>query len=248
MFPPEIIDHILSFLQWERATLKVCARGHPSLEKLVERHLYAHLTVERSPSLISDDYEPSDLLKCIVDSPNIANHVRSLRISVFRGDCQPLESILPMVTQLQAFSLSGISVGWDDLPESFRTAITNCLRLPTLTNVNISNINSFPLSALDHSSSLKRLSLSGIFHRLASVSPPFYYPPLDLILDDCSSTSTEIITSWVESRNLHSLRSNGDLGQVSRLLEVCANTLTTLMVRIPDDCTHITFHCLRPIN
>ena len=249
MLPPEIIDHVLSFLQWDRATLKACAQIL-RLSKLVERHLYAHLTVRNlhvnSWNRTSDAYYPSDLLKLTLDNPNIPKHVRSLRInldvpqgwlSVAAPKYHELELILPALTQLQAILLSSLSscIGWHDLRESFRTAFTNCLRLPTLTDVKVSNINAFPLSALDHCSSLKRLLLLGSFHYLPPVSSLPHLSLDSLVLHQC--TSMETVTSWMESRSLHSLDFNGDFRLFSQLLEVCANTLTTLMVHVPHTCT-----------
>ena len=249
MLPPEIIDHVLSFLQWDRATLKACAQIL-RLSKLVERHLYAHLTVQNlnftSWIRTSDAYYPSDLLKLTLDNPNIPKHIRSLRINLFvskgwlsaaASNYQELESILPALTQLQAILLSSTnsSIRWHDLRESFRISFTNCLRLPTLTDVKVSNIDAFPLSALDHCSSLKRLLLLGSFRYLPSASS-LPHPSLDsLVLHQCSSMET--VTSWMESRSLHSLDFNGDFMLFSQLLEVCANTLTTLMVHVPHTCT-----------
>jgi hypothetical protein len=252
MFPPEVIDHVLSFLQRDRATLECCAQVHPSLSQLVERHLYAHITIQNFYKGNSDAYYPSDFLKRILDNPNIPKHVRSLRINlfVFRGilsdGYREFEMILPTLTQLQAIFLSsgtGTPVVWSDLRESFRIALTNCLQLPTLTDVKVSNLKSFPLSALDHSSSLKGLLLSGDFASVPSV-PSLVYPSLDaLILDHCSSMN--IVTSFVKSRNLRSLDfMRGSFGFFSRLLEVCANTLTTLKIHVSHECTHITSHSL----
>ncbi len=255
MLLPEIIDHVLSFLQWDHATLKVCAQVHPSISKVVERHLYAHLTVQNFTSWNeSDAYCPSDLLKRILDNPNIANYIRSLRINlfVFRGllsggilNYQELECILPALPQLQAILLSSgteTPVGWNELRESFRTAFTDCLRLPTLTDVKVSNIKAFPLSALDSCRSLKRLFLLGNLSYLPSVSSISYQSLDSLVLYHCSSM--EIVTSWAESHSLRSLDFIGDFRQFSRLLDVCANTLTTLKVRVPHDCAHIHSLCL----
>jgi hypothetical protein len=135
--------------------LKVCALAHPSLAQLVERHLHAHLIV-RNVSSDSDSYSPSVLLKLIHDNPTIQKHVRSLQINLFVStrNTQELECILPKLTQLEAIFLYSTSIGWNDLRESFRTAFTNCLHLPTLTDV---KIHAFPLSTLDHSRSLKRV-------------------------------------------------------------------------------------------
>jgi len=116
MFPPEIIDHILSFLQWDHATLKVCAQVHPSISRLVERHLYAHLAVQNI-NYNREAYLPLDLFKLILDNPNIAKHARSLRIVLFVFSSpfslvtrihrlQELEPILPALTQLEASLLS----------------------------------------------------------------------------------------------------------------------------------------------
>jgi hypothetical protein len=158
-------------------------------------------------------------------------------------DYQDWEGILPALTQLEAVFLSANSpVDWDDpILLSFRTAFTNCLRQPTLTDVKISNINAFPLSALSHSSSIKRVLLLGNFSHLPSTSS-LVYPSLDsLVLYNCSSM--DIVTSWAQSRSLRSLEFDSrDFRPLSPFLEVCANTLTTLKIRIPHECTH--FHIL----
>lgn len=145
IFPPEMIDHVLSFLQWDQATLKVCAEAHPSLSNLAERHLYRHLTIQDHTSWYSDGYCPHVLLKLIVDNPGVVKHVRSLRmfLTSYAG-YRALEPILSAVTQLQAILLS-FSSCWDSIHESFRTSFTNCLQLPTLTDVKILQVDSFPL-------------------------------------------------------------------------------------------------------
>jgi len=239
MFPPEIVDHILSFLQWDRAALSVCAKAHPSISKLVERHFYVHLSVGDSPAYY---YSPSDLLERTINNPNIAKYVRSLQISL---SVTPWNSnfywdmglILHKVTQLQAIDLSSphATFTWYHLCESFRTAFISCLKLPTLTDVQLSGINAFPLSVLNHSSSLKRLSLLRSSCDPHSVSP-FVYSRLDsLVLHDCSSTAVEKIITWAESSDLRSLEFLGDLRSFTRLLEVYANTLTDVKVLVPHD-------------
>lgn len=256
MIPPEIIDHVLGFLQWDRITLKFCAQAHPTLSKLVERHIYVHLTVHNFASSHPGTYHSSDLFRLISQNPEISKSVRSFRMdllipSFFQpfytdDNYEELALILPLLTQLEAVFLSasgaGGSCGWYDLRESFRIAFINCLQLPSLTDVKLSFLKNFPLSILDLSRSLKRLSLSGTFDYSSGSSQ--VYPSLDsLLLNGC--LSMDAIISWLRSRSLLSLEYESDFRPLSRLLEVSADSLTTLKIHVPHECM---FHSLRPIN
>jgi len=220
-----------------------------------ERHLYAQLTIQNFPSQNPDAYRPPELHKLIHDNPNIAKYVRTLQINVqatqqyysfirawplMATGLQELDSILPMLTQLEGISLSSgenKSTSWFYLPESFRTIFTNCLRLPTLTDVRISNI-AFPLSVLDSTRSLKSLSLSGDLNYHLSASP-IAHPTLDtLILYNCSLLKN--IAGWLSTRNLRSLdlKDDDNIGALPSLLKACSDTLTTLKVHVPYHCKY----------
>jgi len=45
MFPNELIDYVLSFLQSDPYSLEKCTRADPFLSKLAERYLYADVTL-----------------------------------------------------------------------------------------------------------------------------------------------------------------------------------------------------------
>lgn len=120
-FPPEIVDHIVSFLKFPRFLL-ACSNAHPILAGIVRRHLYYHIVVIDDQIDYSTSYRyQSDnrrgyklkllhviKLLSISDAPKIADYVRTVEFP-FRSSPGGLDSniaqILPKFHGLQLFQL-----------------------------------------------------------------------------------------------------------------------------------------------
>src|SRR5258708_6681555 len=136
MLPFDVIDHILSFLQWEHAALTSCSEADPLLSRIAERHLYAHITVEEQNAPSSDPYyfDQFQLYKRLHDNPRIANYVRGLRVLVnprtlnisipnkSTNQKPTIHLILPMLPLLERIALACPSgyITWSHLPEEFQ--------------------------------------------------------------------------------------------------------------------------------
>ena len=242
MLPPEIIDHIFSFLHSDLVTLETCSRAHPIFLKLVQKHLYVNTTIR------NDTAEIVRLSKSVSD---IAHYVRSLHIMIERP--RPLQGgslndegiamILPQFRMLRKISLddcvptrwpmSHRTSTWPKLHERFRAAFIQCLHLSSLIEVSIHGTREFPLTAFANCMSIKKLSLDGTFtfNNLSadSTSP---YPQIESLSIRRCRASLPTITSWAKTCNprslgfsLPNLQNNSEL---QPLLQVWSNTLTSL--------------------
>jgi len=164
MLPFDVIDHILSFLQWERVALTSCSEADPLLSRIAERHFYARITVEEQIAPSSEPYtfDQYQLYKRLHDNPHIAKYVRDLTVLVSPASRMPsitgqptkqkmsIHLILPMLPLLERIALACPSgyVHWTHLPEKFQQAFMDCLRLPTIRELSLSGID-FPISSFD---------------------------------------------------------------------------------------------------
>src|SRR6266545_338936 len=160
--PTDVLDLILSFLQEDRAALRVCSQTHQILSQLAERYLYAHISVRNDGIIESDDNHEirvhNKLTAFLSKTPRIANYVRSLEIKMAYNSSpwdvtlsQSLLTILSSFPSLTKITLSANPncVVWGFLPESFRMGFIDSLRLPAIKSVSIIWISRFPLSALN---------------------------------------------------------------------------------------------------
>jgi len=239
MLPPEIIDHILSFLHSDRITLETCSRAHPILFKLVQQHLYTNTIIRNDPA------EIVRLSKLVSD---IANYVRNLHIMIeWRGymhfnqtgslNEEDIAMILPKFRMLRKISLDDDTPStWPKLHERFRAAFIQCLHLPSLIEVSIHGTREFPLTAFANCMSIKKLTLDGTlftFNNLSadSTSP---YPQIESLSIQGCHASLPPITSWAKTCNPHSLGFCPlyipDPSELQPLLQVWSNTLTSLEI------------------
>src|SRR5258708_815332 len=92
MLPPELIDHIFSFLQGDSLALKACSKVQPLFSRLAERHLYAHIVISpRAP----------DVSNLIFENPHLLNYPRTLEINHHPNNQNPLAiSIMQMIPRM----------------------------------------------------------------------------------------------------------------------------------------------------
>jgi hypothetical protein len=143
--PPEIVDHILSFLHIDHTALETCSTVFPHI---ADRHLYSHITL-RTPTVKvhcqSDHYYPVDPAKLLLlvgnERPHIVPCVLGVRI-IISAMPPPAEHValelLPVVSrilsilpQIRSIELSADSeFSWHALGFDFCRTFQKCLRLP----------------------------------------------------------------------------------------------------------------------
>ncbi len=229
MLPPEIIDHILSFLRSDRFTVRQCSRAHPILSKLVQKHIHAYTAIRNVPQ------DVSQFSKLVSDNPYIANYVRDLRIDIliYYSKVRPVHEedialILPKFQMLRRITLT-LEVGseWFMLHRNFRAAFVECLRLPSMIEVSILQGVGFPLNAFVNCTSIKTLTFEGPSTYDSSSLPPQIE---SLSLRRCY-LSLSVITSWVKTCSLRSLSlCPSEISDLPMLLSTCSDTLTSLDV------------------
>jgi hypothetical protein len=99
LLPPELIDHIFSFLRGDISALKACSEAHPSVSRLAERHLYADIW--------TFPHEDSDLLGQLSENPRLLEHPRALTIyGGLEGQILPTMGMIPRMPNLRLVSLA----------------------------------------------------------------------------------------------------------------------------------------------
>ena len=239
--PTDVLDLILSFLQEDHTTLKACLESHPILSQIAERYSYAHLTVDENATIQSEIQVQVDgkLTDVLSRRPRIAKYVRSLEIRIgsdsFSQELPTILSsdLLPCLTTIALSSKCGI--GWQSLPESFRTAFIASFDLPSIRSISIVWISSFPLSALNGCNKVKDLTLNGWSWDGVNNTPDDVNLQLEsLSIKTCGRKSLERLITWSPTRHLRALELSGLISsgyaKIPDLLSKCSNSLTSLKI------------------
>jgi len=247
--PDDVLDHILSFLQSDLRALKACSQSHPKFIPLVERYLYATVTLYDNNTISQNGLGTPQFMTLLSDNPHIANYIRSLEVEVTYDlieSVQYLEdiaSVLRMCSLLNKITLKQIHSGWAALPEAFRLAFLDCLHLSSMKAVCIIYVYGFPLTALEYAKNLKQLTLRGWAPDHDFIPERSTYPLLeDLSVQDCGGITLEKIIIWVQAQNLRSLEFLGpcdttrEVWLLQSLLSSCSNTLVNLNLDIWTGC------------
>ena len=151
--PAEILNHILSFLQSDPVALRACCESHPSLSKLAEPYLYAHISLRTDDMFPEQNLGVFDLSKLLSNSPHLVHYIFSLHV-VFVGyqpdvqvnrHVEEISAILPLLLALRTITLGRMSGSPGQLPESFTVVFLDCLLLPSMQKVRILNFDDIPL-------------------------------------------------------------------------------------------------------
>ena len=232
--PLDVVDYIFGFLKSDSKSLVACSKAHPVFSQIIEKYLYYHIVIHTR----TDPHwslQPLHFIKLLSDTPQIVNHVRILQIVLHSPTIHNLEEIqaLSMFPLLECIVLSGNLLhpfSWNELPQCFRTAVEDCLCLPTLREVHVRNM-LFPLSLLDNLVNVDRFSLSG--------SPQIHdcqadtYPQLQsLSVHRIGDHKLASFITWAKQRilKLQSLECDyySDEQIIFDLLEICSDTLDNL--------------------
>ena len=256
-FSFDILDYIFGFLKSDSKSLIACSKAHPVFSPIVERHLYYNVIIPTSPDFeveVTDHgycLEPSDLIQLLSKTPQIANHVRILQIAFCEYDPNPetpsfeqIALILPIFPALECIMLTtdhNIYLSWQDsLPQSLKTAVEDCLRLPTLQEVHIGDLQ-FPLSLLNNHANINYFSLSDSL-QLPDFPDDTYLTLKSLAVEDMDHPNyCTFFSTWAKRRitKLQSLKCDYDHSNeqmILEFLEICSGTLNDLDLRLQSPC------------
>jgi len=255
--PVEILDRIFYFLRDDIPALRSSADVNQNFANIVERHLYHHIVLGDSVS----DMTAVQLSRLLVVSPHIIAYVKSLRINLSaRGlyHCLVTRSLkvgeefalflprLPYLTTVCLYAKTGRGTQWPNLHPKFQLSFVACIQSPTVVDVSISYVDHFPLSLLEDSPQLERLSLLGKFSRRKSPSKPNVVVPCPRLQDLTIETSHELV-EWLHKIDISHICSltiwmdeQGDMEWLPGVLTKCSESLTYLELNSPlhGPCTH----------
>ena len=241
----DIIDHIFSFLRSHPNSLIACSEAHPNFSLIAERHQFYHIVIHTGFTEFAYSFKPTCLVELISKTPRIVNHVRVLQIefnSNYRSRdlitpgplLEDIALVLSRFPLIECFMLSTMNteLTWQNLPQGFRTAVEDCLHLPTLQEAHLGDLE-FPSSPLDHNTNF--FSLTGDSQIPECSDPDTTYPQLKTLSVKRTDNRLRI---WAKRciGNLQSLECH-HYEACTELLEACSDTLQNLHIGLWDkDC------------
>jgi len=267
MLPVEIVDNIFSRL--DSSSLEASSAAHHLFSCIAERHLYADIcldarTIETQwvldPEGSKMDSKTSitvaQLSNLLEERPHIANYVFSLTIIL---SDRIAESSLPFMTLLRNLNKMTIENRSGvhkliklTLPESLQLSLENCLRLPSMQEVEVTGIE-IPFSFLHHCKGIKTLKVEACaISELAgpeldsSHDGPFLK---DLIVIDVYVQDLKIFAPWMAKccKRLQHFRvspysdETETFPAIEPIFISCSNTLTSLDVDLGFFCKLIPY-------
>ena len=257
--PFDVLDRVFSYLKSHPKALFACSEAHPFLSQIVEKYRFHHIIISTGlgVSKFPCTFNPYDLRKELAKTPRIVQYVAILQFEFnyaqhqADSECllasfwekvapkilayylEEIASLLPMFPVLECIMLPTLSYTlkflWQET-QSFRSALENCLHLPTLQEVHIGDM-SFPLSMLDNHANINHLALSG---------PPKIEPEYlettcpqikSLTLEGFECDRSQAFRTWAKRHivGLQSLKSDLSCSEIILdVLKICSNTLENL--------------------
>ena len=147
---------------------------------------------------------------------------------------EEIASLLPMFPLLECIMLptrrEDPPLFWRALPQNFRTAVENCLHLPTLQEVHVGDM-SFPLSTLDNHANINYLSLAGP-PEIEPLHLEITHPQIkSLAFEGFELQDSEVFCTWAKRHILKLRKLKYDFSCPEIILEVfkiCGDTLEIL--------------------
>jgi hypothetical protein len=246
MVPTEIVDHILTFLLSDQdyTALETCSVVFP---EIADRHLYSQITfyapvpkdvptnaINSKGTYVVDS---SRFSLQLIDRPHIAECVRVLRIIITAGAGRlrlpSIARILPQLARLESIAFSASPrQAWPVLDLAFSMAFQNCIRLPSIREVALCNVDGFPLEVFEDCGNLQDLVLYGPCSGGERASASAYPRLCSLGVD--SQPDLARIVSWIKNSALHTLtlrmHRHLDFVPFRTLIRECANTLVKIVL------------------
>ena len=162
--PLETIQVIINTLAEDNndhITLKACSLTCQTLLHLCRKHIFASITLD-GHNLANPKPKTVHFINLISTTPEIADYIQQLEFYISNEEFeQPLlPGILKTITKLDSLTIRWprFQRQWHTNP--LRPAILHLLHLPTLTHLDLEDINEFIVSDLTPCTSLKSLRLS----------------------------------------------------------------------------------------
>lgn len=246
--PPDVLDHTFSFLQSDPVTLKACAKTHPMLSQIVERHFYAHITLHDDNSVDERGLATAEFFKHLSDKSYIVNYVRTLEIKlkgvslgVGTVNLDRISIILPMLQRLEEITLVGPCV-WAVLPKSFRRVFLDCLHLHSMKGLCIELVHDFPLASLNDCNTIETLTLchgGWAPDEMDALENVRCLALRSLTVQNCSEGLLRALVLWGQLRGLRTLKYDlcwSNFTLLSQLIEGCSSSLTSLNIDFGCSC------------
>jgi hypothetical protein len=258
--PAEILDHIFSFLQKDRPTLKSCSVAGPLLSSFAKRHLFAHidiyLGIYASQSSPNDGFLVPKLYKCLSERPYLANRIRGISLIAdglsdsYYASSTSLQELLTILSLIQrAEEVSLRNVRWSKLPETFREALLDYLRTSHVKEITLESAYGFPLGFLDDAENIKTLKLeTSHCRKLQRAAHPTPTSLESLFLVDVGHWNE--FFAWADPglQNLISLHVKSRIlpfPNLYRIFTICLESLRSLTLDIGDSCTFLDLICVK---
>jgi hypothetical protein len=233
--PFDILDRILSLLVSHPESLTACL-DIPALAPIAEKYFFYRIPVRIGSN---NSFMPRQFAEYVSTYPRILSYARILEIKAeFNHDVandqivtQLLDEFsdsLLMFRALECIILSTTQGGWR-WSTTFRAALEDRLKIPTVKEVHLVGSRDFPPSIFDSCKNIENLSLSGVFfsENQFNASP---LPQLKSLTLDTFFISSSLL-AWI-TRHISELRSLKFQGPsvwiLPQLLEVCSGTLNKL--------------------
>jgi len=259
--PQEVIDIIVDELgsrftsnfnthSIEFQTLQNCALISRSFRFRATRWVFFHVRFDsgrwRDTTWLHKRAE--GFLKLLISNPSIGGSVRELfiktsprSIDFWIQDNPSLISILGRLSQIQRFDLRyGMQlINWQILPRNTATALRCTIQSPSITFLELHDIDGFPWSILAGCSTLKNLVISRVrASRRHVIIPPTVAPMLEsLCITNAYSATESLLSNPITVRMFSQLRIlsvgfhlSGETRDAARFIIKVAQTLETLNV------------------
>ena len=171
VLPFEIIARIIDIVEENKDTnlLKELALVSQSFNQICSKHLFA--TIDLYDAVPKCRTSKKEFVKLLKNRPDIVKYIRKLTyevrgIGTYKGydDDHLLSPTLPnylrTISCLKSLTIHGAKLDWNTLDSSLTSALLYLIQLPTISHIDLSFIQNFPLSSLTPSVNLLRLDIS----------------------------------------------------------------------------------------
>jgi len=234
--PPELIDHIFSFLQDDTSALKACSKAHPLYSRLAEPYLYAHI--------VYNPYEPPTMEMCnhFLENPHYPRTLETSTVSSSHPSYPLALSILKMIPRMANLTYFSI---YQLIPEDeeYLSALGSCLQQSSFRQLSLNEIYILPLSILDDAKNIKKLVLSNIRYTRIESQPPSSQLSLDtlVLIGEYNQDLHRWAMRWVTRLTKLGVLGRGFKRMIIELLAACSNSLTKLHLDLYDHCIYVIY-------
>jgi hypothetical protein len=140
------------------------------------QHLFATIELHGADSRHSVASSKKGFVKLLTSRPDVVKYIRKLTYTLGDEDYRQyhdriLSNFLRTISRLNCLTIMGSYLKWNRLDSSLTSAFLHLMHLPTINHIDLSDIQSFPLSTLSPSVNLHRIDLSRINHYLQKMVP-----------------------------------------------------------------------------